>query len=133
MTTSRNATLTSTRSPFKYGLTTLCKRETHVNRLYETATWWPDSRWMINTTQQRYNSSAVDLYALGDADMVTGPFDLLKITEAAARAQLKKRIKDDSNYEFSLDSTISRSTTAASCAPRPRCGCPRPTPSRTTT
>ena len=60
---------------------------------------------MINTTQQRYNSSAVDLYALGDADMVTGPFDLLKIMEAAARAQLKKRVMDDSNYEFSLDST----------------------------
>ena len=79
--------------------------ETHVNRLYETATWSPDSRWMINTTRERYNSSAVDLYALGDADTVTGPFDLLKILEAAARAQLKKRIKDDSNYEFSLDST----------------------------
>jgi hypothetical protein len=76
-----------------------------VNRLYETATWSPDSRWMINTTRERYNSSAVDLYALGDADTVTGPFDLLKILEAAARAQLKKRIKDDSNYEFSLDST----------------------------
>ena len=65
-----------------------------MNRLYETATWSPDNRWMINTTEQRYNSSAVDLYAFGDADMVTGPFDLLKIMESAARAQLKKRVGD---------------------------------------
>jgi|SRR5579864_1526376 len=79
--------------------------ETHVNRLYETATWSPDSQWMINTTQERFNSSTVDLYAFGDADRATGPFDLLKIMEGAARAQLKKRVKDDSNYEFSLDST----------------------------
>jgi len=79
--------------------------ETHVNRLYETATWSPDSRWMINTTQERYNTPTVDLYAFGDADTPAGPFDLLKIVEAAARAQLKKRVKDDSNYEFSLDST----------------------------
>jgi hypothetical protein len=60
---------------------------------------------MINTTQERYNTSTVDLYAFGDADAPTGPFDLLKITEGAARAQLKKRVKDDSNYEFSVDST----------------------------
>jgi hypothetical protein len=79
--------------------------ETHVNRLYETATWSPDSRLMINTTQERYNSSAVDLYAFGGADTATGPFDLLKMMEGAARAQLKARGKDDSRYEFSLDST----------------------------
>jgi hypothetical protein len=30
---------------------------------------------------------------------------LLKIMETAARAQLKKRVKDDSSYEFSIDST----------------------------
>jgi hypothetical protein len=79
--------------------------ETHVNRLYETATWSPDSRLMINTTQERYNTSTVDLYAFGDAGTPTGPFDLLKIMEGAARAQLKKRVKDDSSYEFSVDST----------------------------
>jgi hypothetical protein len=79
--------------------------DTHVNRLYETATWSPDSRLMINTTQERYYSSAVDLYTFRDADRATGPFDLLKIMEGAARAQLKKRVKDDSKYEFSLDST----------------------------
>jgi hypothetical protein len=79
--------------------------ETHVNRLYETATWSPDSRWMINTTQERYSTPTVDLYAFGDADTPTGPFDLRKIMEDAARAQLKKRVRDDSNYEFSLDST----------------------------
>jgi hypothetical protein len=79
--------------------------ETHVNRLYEIATWSPESRWMINTTQERFNSSTVDLYAFGNADRPTGPFDLLKIMEGAARAQLKKRVQDDSAYEFSLDST----------------------------
>jgi hypothetical protein len=79
--------------------------ETHVNRLWETATWSPDSRLMINTTHERYNTSTAGLYAFGDADRPTGPFDLLKIMEGAARAQLKKRVKDDSNYEFSLDWT----------------------------
>jgi hypothetical protein len=65
--------------------------DTHVNRLYETATWSPDSRWMINTTEERYNTSTVDLYAFGDADRPTGPFDLLKIMESAARAAQEAR------------------------------------------
>jgi hypothetical protein len=60
---------------------------------------------MINTTQERFNTSTVDLYAFGGANKATGPFDLLKIMEGAARGQLKKRVKDDSKYEFSLDST----------------------------
>jgi hypothetical protein len=76
--------------------------KSHVNRLQETATWSPNSRLVINTFEERFNTATVDLYAFDAKDSVTGPFNLLRILEAATRAQLRRRVKNDEAYEFSL-------------------------------
>jgi hypothetical protein len=73
----------------------------HVNRLIESAIWSPNSRLMIKTFDQRFNTSIVDLYAFDANDQVMGPLDLLKIMEPALQARLKQRVKNDEVYEFS--------------------------------
>jgi hypothetical protein len=77
--------------------------DSHVNRLRETATWSPDSRFMINTFEQRFNTATIDLYAFDRNDKARGAFDLIKLMEGAARSELRRHVKDDGTYEFSLD------------------------------
>ncbi len=78
--------------------------DTHINNIFEVATWSPDSRLLIETYDSRYSSDAVNLFAIGDNDVVTGPFDLLKVLGLAVRAQMKD-VKDADGYDFfiSLD------------------------------
>ncbi len=78
--------------------------DTHINNVFEEATWSPDSRLLIETSDSRYSSDAVNLFAIGSDDAVTGPFDLLKVLAPAVRAQMKD-VKDANGYDFfiSLD------------------------------
>lgn len=47
----------------------------------------------------------VELYSIDKEDIVTGPFDLLKLVEPALRARLKPRLrdKDVDNFVFILN------------------------------
>jgi hypothetical protein len=74
----------------------------HVNRLMEAAAWSPDSRLMIRTFEQRFNTSAIDLYAFDQDDKVTGPIDLLKILDPALHASLKRKVKNGAGYDLSV-------------------------------
>jgi hypothetical protein len=74
--------------------------ESHVNRLEELAYWSPDSRMMVRTFHSRFSTDNVEIYAFGADDAVSGPFDLRKILEPAARAQMKSRVKNPGDYEF---------------------------------
>jgi hypothetical protein len=76
--------------------------ETHVNRLLAGAVWSPNSRLMIATLDARFATAGVDLYAIGPDDKVIGPLNLISIIEPAVRAVLKKSIKNDESYVFSI-------------------------------
>jgi hypothetical protein len=72
----------------------------HVNRLTESAVWSPNSRLMIKTFDQRFNTSIVDVFAFDADDKVIGPLNLLKIMEPALHARLRHRVKNDDAYMF---------------------------------
>jgi hypothetical protein len=72
-----------------------------VNRVFEAATWSPNSRLMIETIHYRFDTGTMDVYAFDAHDKVTGPLSLFKIVEPAVRARLKQRVKDDKLYVFS--------------------------------
>lgn len=77
--------------------------EMHANRLQEKAFWSPDSKWLIREFSSRYSSDILELYAIGNEDIVSGPFDLLKLIEPALRTQLKTRLPkrmDEENFVF---------------------------------
>lgn len=77
--------------------------EMHANRLQEKAFWSPDSKWLIREFSSRYSSDIVELYAIGKGDIVSGPFDLLKLVEPALRARLKTKLPkgmDAENFVF---------------------------------
>ncbi len=78
--------------------------DTHINNVFEVATWSPDSRLLIETYDSRYSSDAVNVFALGANDVVTGPFDVLTALKIAVQAQMTG-IKDADSYDFfmSLD------------------------------
>jgi hypothetical protein len=84
----------------------------HVNRLEELAYWSPNSRLMIRSFNSRYSTDNVELYAFDPDDKVTGPLDLLKIIDSAARAKLKARVKNADGYDFSLTSIKDEETPA---------------------
>src|SRR3954466_5172363 len=63
--------------------------EMHVNRLQEQASWSPDSRLVIRVFQQRFDSTHVDVYAIGKNGEFAGALDLLKIMDRAIRARMK--------------------------------------------
>jgi hypothetical protein len=86
--------------------------EGHVNRLEEFAYWSPNSRLMIRSFNDRCSTDNVELYAFNPDDKVTGPLDLLKIIDAAARAKLKGRVKNADGYDFSLTSIKDEETPA---------------------
>jgi hypothetical protein len=76
--------------------------EARANRLEELATWSPNSRLLIRSFNSRFSTDNVDLYAFGANDEVTGPLDLLKVMDPAVRAHLKRRVKDEQKYVFSI-------------------------------
>jgi hypothetical protein len=76
--------------------------EARANRLQELATWSPNSRLLIRSFNSRFSTDNVDLYAFGANDEATGPFDLLKAMDPAVRAHLKRRVKDEQKYVFSI-------------------------------
>jgi hypothetical protein len=78
--------------------------EARANRLEELATWSPNSRLLIRSFNSRFSTDAVELYAFGANDEATGPFDLLKVIEPALRVSLKRRVKDDQTFVFSIAS-----------------------------
>jgi hypothetical protein len=61
--------------------------DTHINNVFEKATWSPDSRLLIETFDSRYSSDAMNAFAFGANDAVTGPFDLRKGLDGAVRAR----------------------------------------------
>lgn len=76
--------------------------EMRANRLEEIATWSPNSRLLIRSFNSRFSTDNVDLYAFGANDEATGPFDLLKVIDPAVRAHLRRRVKDEQKYAFSI-------------------------------
>ena len=78
--------------------------EMRANRLEEIATWSPNSRLLIRSFNSRFSTDNVDLYAFGANDEATGPFDLLKVIDPAVRTSLRRRVKDEQTYVFSISS-----------------------------
>jgi hypothetical protein len=76
--------------------------EARANRLEELATWSPNSRLLIRSFSSRFSTDNVDFYAFGANDEAIGPFDLLKVMEPAVRTSLKRRVKDEQTYVFSI-------------------------------
>lgn len=78
--------------------------DTHINNIFEKATWSPDSRLLVETFDSRFSSDAVNAFAIGANDAVIGPFDALKGLDGAVRAQMQG-VKDAEHYDFfiSLD------------------------------
>jgi hypothetical protein len=76
--------------------------EARANRLQELAAWSPNSRLLIRSFNSRFSTDNVDLYAFGANDEATGPFDLLKVMDPAVRAHLRRRVKDEQKYVFSI-------------------------------
>jgi hypothetical protein len=76
--------------------------EARANRLEELATWSPNSRLLIRSFNSRFSTDNVDLYAFGANDEATGPFDLLKVIDPAVRTSLRRRVKDEQTYVFSI-------------------------------
>ena len=75
--------------------------ETHANRKYEKAAWSPDSRLMVETYDTRFSTDGITVYAIG-ADDTARTLDLLKMVEPAVRAQLRRIVKDERAYVFSI-------------------------------
>lgn len=73
-----------------------------ANRLDEIALWSPDSRWVVEISNDRWNTFALRAVAL-DADAAVATGDLLKSIEAAARAELRKRTRAGSGLAFRVD------------------------------
>lgn len=72
-----------------------------ANHRSETATWSPDSRFLVRSFSMRYGSDRLELYEIGPrGDTASGPFDLLKLLDAPLRAKLKPRLKDDDVADF---------------------------------
>jgi hypothetical protein len=67
--------------------------DTHVNHVSEFATWSPDSRFVIDSLDGRYETDSADVYALAAGDAVSGPFDLLHVLDPAICAEMKS-VKD---------------------------------------
>jgi hypothetical protein len=59
-----------------------------VNRLAESAVRSPNSRLMIKTFDQRFNTRIVDVFAFHANDKVIGPLNLFKIMQPALHARL---------------------------------------------
>jgi hypothetical protein len=66
-----------------------------------SAAWSSDSRLMVRTLTENDRPSSVELFAFADDDGVTGPFDLVKVLDPAARAEMKG-IKDANKYSFEI-------------------------------
>jgi hypothetical protein len=76
--------------------------ESHANRLYEGAFWSPDSRLIVKTYETRFSTDGMTVYAIGPDDKASAPLDLLKILEPAVRAQLRRTVKSEEPYVFSI-------------------------------
>jgi hypothetical protein len=60
------------------------------------------ARLLIRSFNSRFSTDNVDFYAFGANDEATGPFDLLKVMEPAVRTSLRRRVKDEQTYVFSI-------------------------------
>ena len=76
--------------------------EARANRLEELATWSPNSRLLIRSFNSRFSTDNVDLYAFGANDEASGPVDLLKLIDPAVRTHMRRRVKDEQKYVFSI-------------------------------
>jgi hypothetical protein len=76
--------------------------ESHANRVYEKAAWSPDGRLMVESYDTRFSTDGLTVTAIGADDKASAPLDLLKVMEPAVRAQLKRTVKDDEGYVFSI-------------------------------
>jgi hypothetical protein len=76
--------------------------ESHANREYEKAAWSPDGRLMVENYDTRFSTDGLTVTAIGADDKPSAPLDLLKVMEPAVRAQLRRAVKDDDGYVFSL-------------------------------
>lgn len=76
--------------------------ESHANRLYAAAFWSPDSRLMVETYETRFSTDGMTVYAIGPDDKASAPLDLLKIFEPTVRARLRRAVKNEKSYVFSI-------------------------------
>jgi hypothetical protein len=76
--------------------------EAHSNRIYEKAAWSPDSHLVVETYDTRFSTDGLTVTAIGPDDRPTAPLDLLKVMEPPVRAQLRRALKDDDGYVFSM-------------------------------
>jgi hypothetical protein len=73
----------------------------HVNRYEVNAAWSPDSRFMVETLDFRWDTPEVRLYAIGAGDKAL-VLDLKAVMEPAVRKHLRQAVKDEGAYDFSI-------------------------------
>lgn len=68
---------------------------------YLTTAWSPDSRLLIRMAGKGDEPHSAELFAFAQDDGVTGSFDLVKVLDPAARAEMKG-VKDVDGYTFRI-------------------------------
>jgi len=72
-----------------------------VNRYQESASWSPDSRYVVETENFRSQTIYIQLYFIGADDKVAA-LDVKSIVEPAARKYLRRIGKDERDYAFQI-------------------------------
>jgi hypothetical protein len=73
----------------------------YAPRQYFRAAWSPDSRLLIRTAGRVGAPDSAELFAFAEDDRMIGPFDLTKLFDAAARAQMEG-IEHIDQYTFGV-------------------------------
>ena len=74
----------------------------HANRTAEIGAWSPDSHYLVEAVDDRWNTARFELYAVEAGDKLIGPIDLNKIIEPVLRARLRARGTNDNGYDLKL-------------------------------
>jgi len=72
----------------------------YVNRIQEWGSWSSNSRWLIRTLDERWDSSMVDVFVFDTGGNLTGPFNLLGVMKPALSKELKVGLTNDGPYSF---------------------------------
>ena len=73
----------------------------HVNRTTQHAAWSPDSRLVVEIVDFRWMTMVLRIYALGP-DGAVKTLDVKDAMEAAARKLLRKMVRNEDDYAFSV-------------------------------
>jgi len=72
-----------------------------INRTEQHASWSPGDRFAVEITDFRWMTTVLRFYSIG-TDGAVKTLDLKEAMEAAARKQLRKMVKNEDDYAFSV-------------------------------